>query len=168
MKRFFLSLMLVVTLARVSQGIILQWYIDNERGSPDYDYAQFVAVSGDTTLYSYLIKMDEAGQHEAGFPTNPWDVGPEGVHSESWSTMNLGDYMTRFEDGQTDPAIGADYNFTGYTFYCRMMDSNGLPIEGAVSSPAVVFPDDMRDFFFDAANVYPQTWIININPAAVP
>lgn len=150
----------------MSQGIILQWYIDNEIGSPDYDYAQFVAVSGDTTLYSYLIVMDEAGQHEDPFAVNPW-LTSQGIQSDSWSTLNLGEYMTRYADGMTDPAVGADYNFTGYTFYCRMLDSNGQPIEGAVSE-SLAFPEEMREFFFDAYNVYPQTWIININPVPEP
>lgn len=169
----FLTIFLAFV-AQVSQAIVLQWYIDNEVGSPEYDYAQLVVVSADksVTFYSYLIEMDASGQHELIDP----EVG-------TWSSMNLEEYLTRHEDGQTDPPIGYEdgdtlktFNFTGYTFYFRMMDSEGQAIyqkdeTGAIvlaASEERVFPQDLDEFYFDDAHITPRPWIININPIPEP
>lgn len=178
--RFLFLTLCFLFFARPAQAIVLQWYIDNEEGSPDYDYAQMVVVSADQsiTLYSYRIEMDAAGQHEL--------IDPE---MGTWSSMNLEEYLTFYEDGETDPAIGFEpsrgyvdhgnpkadmvtMNFTGYTFYFRMLDAEGNPVQHLDGTMAEsehrVFPQDLEDFYFDDGSISPTPWIININPVMIP
>lgn len=179
LKTCLLSILLTVV-SYTSQAIILQWYIDNERGSEDYDFAQLVVLTDDpaVTYYSYRIVMDESGQHSVELP----GLG-------SLSNLNLEEYLTLYEDGATNPSIGFEpslgyvdhgnpkadmvtVDFTGYQFYFRMLDANGQAITHIDGTKAetekFTFPQDLEDYYFDDGHISPTPWIININPPMVP
>ena len=151
--------------ASMSQALILNWTVENDaRYCADYAFVQLVAVyNGEDedqpkALYSYWIDLEGSGIHEA-------EKGPS-----SWSaSMNLDEYMTLDEvPGDDTEPITENFNFTGYSFYFRMLDEAGR-IMGNTTGPCdtvykapIAWDDVYNQYVLDAGHLTPTVWVVGV------